>query len=120
MKKEIINNVTPDNIVAPAPLSPAAAQNGSCTIESSALSNQPDDDAEEEQEEQRFLRASVSALDHKLHPSNRHRRVGKIARLPYEVREMVNAMIRGGFRYIDIVARLREQGYTHINENNLS
>src|SRR3954452_3522320 len=47
-------------------------------------------------------------------------RVGKIARLPHDLRETVNAMLRGGFRYRDIVAQLKDLGHPGISENNVS
>src|SRR5882672_4507349 len=95
------------------PLTPAVG-------EGSAGPVKPDYDAQEEHEEQRLLHSSVSALNARLRPENRHARIGKIARLPYDVREQVNAMIRSGFRYLDIVARLTEQGYPNITANNVS
>ena len=47
-------------------------------------------------------------------------RVGKIARLPHDLRETVNAMLRGGFAYRDIAAHLRDLGHPGITENNIS
>src|SRR3954466_3691241 len=117
MKNEMITNLKSCDPAPSSPLCADALPNGFNAIQSSPL---PDGGAEEEQDQQRFLPASVTALDHKLRGLNNHTRIGKIARLRYEVREMVNGMLRGGLRYIDIVARLRKQGYTHINENNLS
>src|SRR4051812_49317843 len=117
---KFINNLPINNLDPSSPLSATALQNASAANQPPAAPNQPDYDAEEEQEEQRLLCASVTALDRKLHRSNGHTRIGKIARLPFEVREMVNNMIRGGMRYIDIVVGLKQHGYTHINENNIS
>ena len=47
-------------------------------------------------------------------------RVGKIARLPHDLRETVNGMLRGGFRYRDIAAHLNDLGHPGITENNIS
>src|SRR5206468_695928 len=52
-------------------------------------------------------------------PSSRTR-VGKIARLPHNARETVNAMLRGGFLYKDISAHLAGLGYPGITSNNVS
>jgi len=54
-----------------------------------------------------------------VRPSSRAR-VGKIARLPHNARETVNAMLRGGFRYKDISAHLESLGYPGITSNNVS
>lgn len=47
-------------------------------------------------------------------------RTGKIARLPLDIREIVNGMLRGGFRYNDIVAHLNDLGHPGITPGNIT
>src|SRR5689334_5690349 len=47
-------------------------------------------------------------------------RTGKIARLPLETREIVNGMLRAGFRYNDIVEYLKELGHPGITPGNIT
>lgn len=47
-------------------------------------------------------------------------RTGKIARLPHDIRELVNQMLRAGRRYSEIAAKLAELAHPGISINNLS
>jgi hypothetical protein len=53
-----------------------------------------------------------------LQPPSRRRR-GKVARLPHQVRELLNLMLRDGVPYADITTKIAEHGYT-LNADNLS
>src|ERR1044071_8814671 len=43
-------------------------------------------------------------------PASTRRRNGKVARLPQEVRERLNSMIRDGLPYADVIAQLGDAG----------
>ena len=49
-----------------------------------------------------------------------NRRTGKIARLPKELRDVVNLMLRDGAKYAQIIACLADHGHADINEQNLT
>jgi len=55
-----------------------------------------------------------------LNGGSHRTRTGKIARLPSDIREIVNGMLRGGFRYDDIVAHLNDLGHSGITARNIS
>lgn len=57
------------------------------------------------------IQQSINPPIHQSGPSSRRRR-GKIARLPYRVRELVNLMLRDGLPYADITRKIAEHGYT--------
>jgi hypothetical protein len=52
-------------------------------------------------------------------PQSSSRRNGKVARLPFALRQQINQMIDDGLPYKTIIARLGEAG-KHLNEDNLS
>src|SRR6476660_1937983 len=52
-------------------------------------------------------------------PRPAHRRISKISRLPYDVRQLINIMLRDGAPYALVAQRLAERGHK-INVNNLS
>jgi len=101
-----------------------SATNSSIASNSSAPSNAPGDAVPVAKNGSSLPAASsagslsdLTALAVK--PSSRTR-VGKIARLPHNARETVNAMLRGGFLYKDISAHLAGLGYPGITSNNVS
>src|SRR3954452_22631700 len=49
-----------------------------------------------------------------------NRRTGKVARLPKDIREIVNRLIEDGCTYLYIIKRLEELGYPGIFEYNIS
>ncbi len=49
-----------------------------------------------------------------------HKRWGKVANLPFEVREWVNAEMRDGRTYSEILARLAEKGFSGLKKWDLS
>jgi hypothetical protein len=49
-----------------------------------------------------------------------NRRTGKVARLPKEIRDQVNARLRDGLTYLSIAAWLSDLSYGDISESNLS
>jgi len=48
------------------------------------------------------------------------KRVGKIARLPHEVRQQINEMIQDGVPYEQIIQTLQQRGYPDFNPQNLT
>jgi len=49
-----------------------------------------------------------------------NRRTGKIARLPKEIRDVVNLMLRDGASYPDVIKMLEDHGHPGFNEENVS
>ena len=49
-----------------------------------------------------------------------HTRNGKIARLPLEIREQVNQVLRSGLTYAHILSKLAELGHPGISINSIS
>ena len=53
-------------------------------------------------------------------PLNSHTRVGKVARLPFEIREFINESLRAGYTYRMIAEDLEKSGYPGISDRNIS
>src|SRR5882762_2000577 len=73
-----------------------------------------------EQMDPSALSEDQSAIDDQPSTGPRRARNGKIARLPGEIRELVNQMIFDADFYRDIIIRLNELGYPGIRLQNLS
>jgi hypothetical protein len=48
------------------------------------------------------------------------RETGKVARLPVEIRNLVNQALRGGQRYEEIIAELQAHGFPHLTRWNIA
>ena len=58
--------------------------------------------------------------DHYKTTSLENRRTGKVARLPKDIREIVNRLIEDGCTYLYIIKRLEELGHPGFLEHNIS
>jgi hypothetical protein len=107
------NQITSSSIVHPVVSAPSTSATASFN-ETSVAPPQPHNSSVSS------VKSVVNSLPQLPPVKTSRTRVGKIARLPHDLRETVNAMLRGGFAYRDIAAHLRDLGHPGITENNIS
>jgi len=87
-------------------------------METTAPQNTPDPGLSDTSNNPPLASASAN-VDPPSFPARSNRRNGKVARLPYDTRQLVNLMLRDGHSYPDIIKKLDNHGHK-LKPDNLS